>query len=265
MAAISDLRPIYSGGATNDIGDASLGGQISTATGKYILGQSTSALVNVTGVVINDAVANSEGSGTLVWVDSSDQLGWTAPGTGTAYYVTVTGNGDYVIGSPAGYLYVTVTQASLPTSNKSDSVTVTTRSNELFDNISATEALVGDVEYRCFYLKNCHATDTMTDVKVWVRQQPTGYDDMDIALDPAGNGNGSTTGVAIGPLANEQDSTNLLSGLSWSRPATQVSGLTIGSLTAGLARAIWIRRTIPADTLGRQLNDQSKIGFSAVL
>jgi hypothetical protein len=33
-------------------------------------------------------------------------------------------------------------------------------SNTLFDTVSAAEALSGDTEYRCYYVKNTNATDT---------------------------------------------------------------------------------------------------------
>jgi len=265
MANIADLRPIYSG-PTTDTGDDSLGDEISTDAGKEILSQTASAPTNVTGVVIDDAMANDAGDGTLAYTATGDLLSWTAPGTGAAYSTDVSaGNGTYVLGSPAGFLIVTVTYASLPVGDESDTdITIATRSNELWDNISALESLNGDVEYRCFYLLNTGAS-TLSDVRVWIRRQPTGQDEMDIALDPAGIGDGSTDGVAIGPLNDQEDSTDLLSALTFTRPASQSAGLVIGNIPAGDCAAVWMKRTVTSDTTQQELNDLCDIGYSALI
>jgi len=269
MASVANLRPIYSGGAANESPDASIGGIISSASGKDILSQTASAPTNVQYVTIDDAMANNEGDGTLAFTASTTSLSWTAPGSGSPYSTDVSaGNGTYVLGSPAGFLIVTVTNYAslLSGGDASDTdITIATRSNELFDNISALESLNGDVEYRCFYLKNTHGSDSLSDVRTWIRRQPTGQDEMDLSLDPAGIGNGSTTGVAIGPIDDEEDSGDDLTGLTFTRPSSQSAGLVIGTLAAGECAAIWLRRTVTSDTTLQELNDLCDIGFSALV
>jgi len=72
------------------------------------------------------------------------------------------------------------------------------KKNELFDSVKRAESHLGDVEYRCFYVVNAHATETMWDVKIYIKNQPvSGVDSLQLALDPAAIGNGATTGVAL--------------------------------------------------------------------
>lgn len=66
----------------------------------------------------------------------------------------------------------------------------------IFDDVSAAEAEAGDTEYRCVYVKNTNATDTLYNAQVWIDQQTPAGDEVQIALDPAGVGDGSTSGVA---------------------------------------------------------------------
>ena len=39
----------------------------------------------------------------------------------------------------------------------------------LFDNVSSAESAAGDTEYRCFYVKNTHATLTLQAAKVYIQ------------------------------------------------------------------------------------------------
>ena len=72
------------------------------------------------------------------------------------------------------------------------------KKNELFDSVKRAESHLGDEEYRCFYVVNAHTTETMWDVKVYIQDQPvSGVDTMELSLDPAGIGDGSTSGVAL--------------------------------------------------------------------
>lgn len=115
--------------------------------------------------------------------------------------------------------------------------------NNLFDNVSDAEAVAGDVEYRCVYLSNDNATDTLNSAAVFIQSNtPSGDSTIAIGLDPAGIGNGTSTGVAATP-ANESTAP---AGVTFSTPADSASALAIGNLDAGEAQAVWIRRTISA-------------------
>lgn len=117
----------------------------------------------------------------------------------------------------------------------------------LFDDVGVVEAQLGDVEYRCLYLKNDHATDTLHAVKIWIDSNtPSASTDMAIGLDPAGVTDGVSPPAAVpSPL----DENNPPSGVSFSAsplPTSQATGLLIGDMGPQTCQAIWVRRTVTA-------------------
>lgn len=126
--------------------------------------------------------------------------------------------------------------------------------HDLFDLITGDENAASDVEYRCVYVRNGHATLTWEAVKAWLTAAVAGGANLEIGLDPAGAGNGSTTGVA----AVAADENTAPAGVTFSAPSTKATGLSIGNLTAGQAAAIWFRRSAtnsaPLDDDGATLN-----------
>lgn len=265
---ISDIKIELSGGSTNVTPVLSLGGVKSTLAGGEVLSQNAAASVtgNVTGVTFHNAYANALGNGTLKWNQVTGYLTWKPFGGVQDNGVIITGDGRYVLGDSSGFLLVDVTQASLPVSTQQDiDITVSNLQNNVFDSVSALESTDGLIEYRCLYVHNTHGVDTAFDVRVWVKEQPIGPDELDVALDPAGKGNGSTTGVAIGPLADEEDSGSLLNAIVWTRPSTQATGLSLGNLAPGEVYAFWEKRTVSPETTQQVSNDVSKIGLSALI
>lgn len=263
---ISDLHIVMSGGSTNTNPMLSLGGEISDHVDGRIISQVTTNPTNVTGVTIRNAYNNDVGYGALKYEPSTTTLSWQAPNSPQEYGTQITGDGTYVLGNVNGYLEVDVVTSNLPTNTAIDSdIGVSNKMTNVFDSISSQESLDGDTEYRCLYIKNIHSTDTAYGVTIWIRQQPVGPDELDIAADPAGVGDGHTSGVAIGPLADEEDSTNLLSSLSWVRPSASSSGINLGNLPPGKCVAFWERRTVPQDALQQVDNDTSIIGIKATL
>lgn len=115
--------------------------------------------------------------------------------------------------------------------------------NNLFDNVTGGEATSGDVEYRCLYVKNTHATDDLDTVKVWLGSNtPAPGTETAIGLDPAGVGDGTSTGVAA-VIATEQDAP---AGVTFTAAANEGASLPVGLLEAGEVIAVWIRRTVTA-------------------
>lgn len=131
--------------------------------------------------------------------------------------------------------------ASLGGEISSTTITSATTAN-LFDNVSGTESSNGDVEYRCFYIKNNHGSLTWQSVDVWIASNtPSTGTDSSIGLDPAGVGDGSSTGVAT-TVADESTEP---SGVSFSQPGSG-SPLNVGDIPPGEAIAVWVRRTVNA-------------------
>lgn len=116
----------------------------------------------------------------------------------------------------------------------------------LFDNVPAIEASAGRTEYRCIYVSNQNLTpQTLYEARVFIETNtasPTTT--VEIALDPAGIDADSTI-----QLADEIDSTNLVSSLAFSSPQDYANGLPLGDLNGnGGKYAIWVRRVVSAGT-----------------
>ena len=258
---MADLEIRLSGGAGNTDPNASLGGIISS---ERVLSQSATAPTNVTGVVINYACGNALGAGTIAFTNSSTTLTWTPNGGTVGTAIDVSADGRYVLADDTGdqQLHITVTAASLPGSDQSDTdITIADIANETFDDIGKQESLDGDTEHRCVYIKNTHSTETAYNVTIWRKTDANGADSLRIGADPAGVGNGSTTGVAT-TIGDEDTAPG---GVTFSAPTTQGTGIVLGTLAPGESAAFWIERSVPADTTVSTPIDLSQIGFSAYL
>ena len=109
----------------------------------------------------------------------------------------------------------------------------------LFDNVSSGEAAAGDVEYRCFYVKNTHATLTLTGAKVWMfANTPSADTTIEIGL--------GTTAVGTGNEQTVADEQTAPSGVTFSAAANEGAALTIGDIAPGQHKAVWARRTVNA-------------------
>ena len=127
--------------------------------------------------------------------------------------------------------------ASLGGIISSTEVTDNTTHN-LFDQVSGTESLAGDTEYRGVYLKNTHGSLTLQNTKVYISSNTGSADTtIDIALD------GGATNATMETLSDESTAP---SGETFSAPTTYAGGLSIGSLAAGEKKGIFIRRTVSA-------------------
>jgi hypothetical protein len=126
--------------------------------------------------------------------------------------------------------------------------------DQLFDQVSAAEAVAGDVEYRCVYLHNANATSEMLNAVVWISSNsPLAGSTLDIGVGTAAvNGTEQT-------VANESTAP---SGVAFSAPAAQGAGLALGNIPAGQHKAVWMRRTITAGA-GATADDPVSLGFAA--
>ncbi len=240
--AEKDLN-IYLTGAATDGGaqtdpNLSLGGKRS---GTILRSLNASALANVAGAVIVDASANcGAGNATLAFTAAGQTLAFTAPGdtAGAAVAVGVSGTYELYSGTPAKYLIVTVTAASLPAANASDTIALTNAIDNLFDSVGSGEAQAGRTEYRALIVKNDSAY-TMYGMIVWLAQNtPFPSDEVQIGIEtPVAN--------AIQIVMNE---TTAPTGITWSLAASEAAALTAGNLAAGATVGIWIRRVVSPTT-----------------
>jgi hypothetical protein len=106
----------------------------------------------------------------------------------------------------------------------------------MFDSISNAEATVGDIEYRCFYVRNDNETDELTSPVIWIASNTvSSNDEIDIGLGTSAvNGTEQIVGSESTAPA----------GVTFSHPTSLATGLALGTLDAGDHKAFWIRRTV---------------------
>lgn len=122
----------------------------------------------------------------------------------------------------------------------------------LFDYTSAAEAVVGKVEYRCIYLHNANAADTMMGFTTWIAAQtPLAGTVLAIGL-----GSAAINGVEQ-TVANESTAPV---GVTFSEPAAFASGLAAGDIPFSQHKSIWLRRTVTAGS-GSSPNDTWSLGY----
>ena len=111
--------------------------------------------------------------------------------------------------------------------------------NNLFDNVTGDQNAAGDVNYRCFFIHNAHATLTLMSAFIWISAEVPGGADMAFLVD-------STVASPIGQASAQAKEVVNEYGAP-SEPTfytTTTKGVNIsGSLLPGYCRAFWVRRT----------------------
>jgi hypothetical protein len=110
--------------------------------------------------------------------------------------------------------------------------------NSIFDDVSGAEEAAGDTEYRGLFIENSGNVDA-TNVVVWISSN-TADADTQVAIALAGEAIGTGS---IETIANENTAPV---GETFSEPASEGAGLSIGTIPAGSHKGLWVRRTINA-------------------
>ena len=119
--------------------------------------------------------------------------------------------------------------------------------NNLFDDVSGAEHTAGDTEYRCFYVKNTHGSDSANSAKIWIETNtPAADDTVEIGLDLAGK-NGTADTVA-------DESTAPDPAVTVSTAANEGASLSLGTLAAGDYYAVWVKRIVSAGSTAQSSN-----------
>lgn len=110
--------------------------------------------------------------------------------------------------------------------------------HNLFDIVSSAEGTAGDTEYRCFYIKNTHATLTLQSAKEYIKTQtPDADTSAEIGLGTAAiNGNEQS-------VVNENTAPV---GVTFTALTGTGNALAIGDIPAGQHMAIWVKRIVTA-------------------
>ena len=113
--------------------------------------------------------------------------------------------------------------------------------NNVFDDVSGSENAALDVEYRCVFIYNSHATLTYQNAVVWMDSQVAGGADCAIGVDPtAASGVNATSAQAV-QVANEDTAP---AGVTFqTTPVSRATALALGNIGPGQVKAVWIRRS----------------------
>lgn len=109
--------------------------------------------------------------------------------------------------------------------------------HNLFDKVTGAESAAGDIEYRCVFIKNTHATLTLQGAKIYISTN-TPSADTTVAIGVA-----TETGSPVETIANENTAP---ANPTFSTPTTEGAALSLGDLAPGASKAVWIRRTVSA-------------------
>ena len=112
--------------------------------------------------------------------------------------------------------------------------------HNLFDVVTGDENAASDVEYRCIFIHNAHATLTWLGPVVWLSAETAGGANIAIAVDGGASSLIGDTVAQADEVANEGTAPT---GEAFSSPTTKATGLALADLAAGRCRAIWLRRT----------------------
>lgn len=151
--------------------------------------------------------------------------------TDILYKLSVTtGPGNSTAGTPATSLgeFASTTQ-----------VTDATLHN-LFDVVTGDENAASDVEYRCIFVHNAHATLTLQGAVVWLSAEVANGAAAAISVDATA---ASAVGSAAAQAKEVVDESTAPATQTFTSPTTKGTGLSIGDLPAGQVRGIWVRRT----------------------
>lgn len=124
--------------------------------------------------------------------------------------------------------------------------TVTSGSlNNLYDNISGAENAASVSDYRCIFVHNSHPTLTLQAAVAWISAEVPGGADCFIGADPAV---ASPIGQASSQAAVIGDELSVPAGVTFSRPTTKFSGITLGDIPPGQCKAVWVKRSATNST-----------------
>lgn len=203
----------------------------------------------VTGCYISSAQGNLPGAGVLTYNSAQQTLTWRPPQSVESFTSPViTSDGSYTFGTLAtGMVTITYTFSALPTTYKTENITIVTPIHSVFDQVTTAMALLGDVQYRCTYIRNNHPTLTASEVRAYIYAPPESPQMIELGVDPAGVGDGTTTGIAQ-TIANK---TTAPAGVSFSAPVSAAAGVILGALPPNKCIALWQKRTVPQMSYGQ--------------
>lgn len=267
MPAINaaNLQFRLSGGVGNANVALSLGGAMSSTV---MASQNTSALTNVTGVSLSFCGGMTVGQNNSIrhiyaaGVHTLELMDYLDGSYGPAVDVSAGGT-FFLAGANRGSVALVVAAGSLPLTSQVGIFTATNIKNNLWDDVAKIDALNGAIDYRCIYLYNSHPTEAFLQVSLYGYGESgnpaTAGDAFYCGADPAGAGNGLSTGVATS-IATELIAP---AGVVFSSPIL-ASPLVLGAIQPLEARAVWFRRNVPTALYAVTPDDYVAFGLKLI-
>lgn len=113
---------------------------------------------------------------------------------------------------------------------------------ELFTPATGEQNAASLVQYQCVFVKNAHATLTLTGAKVYVESEVSGGATVAIAIDSTAKSDADSASAQALQIAN--DTTAPAPALTYSTPTTPAAALTLGDLAPDEVKALWVRRSL---------------------
>ena len=129
------------------------------------------------------------------------------------------------------------------------------QNNIIFNTMTKASNYNHIADYRCLYLKNTHPSDSAIQVGIYIADQPSAKDVLEVGLDPSGK-NGTAAATA--------DTYAAPSGVTFSK-ATYDDPLVVGVLLPGQSIAFWIKRYSTSETEAPAVIDVSRIAYKALV
>ena len=127
-----------------------------------------------------------------------------------------------------------------PNASLGGAISTTEWSAAIFDDVSSAEGAAGDVEYRCVYFHNPHATLTALGAKVWIPSNtPSADTDITIGAGTAAAGASTTEQIVA-------DENTAPSGVTFVAAANEAGAVVLGDIAPGARKALWLKRNTTA-------------------
>jgi hypothetical protein len=113
--------------------------------------------------------------------------------------------------------------------------------NNLFDDVSGDENAASNVEYRCIFIHNSHATLTMENTVAWVSSEVSGGAAVAIGVDSIAASAIGGASAQADDIADEDTAPDAVG--AFSTPTSKGTALSLGNIAPGYCKALWIKRS----------------------
>ena len=159
--------------------------------------------------------------------------------------VLATESGTYMLTTASGGTVTVTTNRLLydPYYNGTEVVLYNYSAYSLLDQVTASKLLLGDTEYKCFFLVNTHQTQTITTLKIW----------SDYNCDYLVGDEGNDNYIKMGIVTDDRDGTSNPSignqttapaGITFAFYNSETEAAIISNLAPGECVPVWLKRVV---------------------